>query len=143
MAVRRRGQGARKDTWTKENAIAANAVVRGFGIDRKGLVEAPLVGYNPPYLDGVWLRAPYLHSGSVASLRDLLTPPADRPKLFWRGYDHYDPQNVGFVAQSREAGRVGTPHDTSLRANGNGGHEFGTDLSAPDKDALLEYLKTL
>jgi hypothetical protein len=132
------------DTWTKENAIAANAVVRGLGIDRKGLVETPLVGYNPPFLDGVWLRGPYLHNGSVPSLRDLLTPPAERPKMFWRGYDLYDPHNGGFVTQGREAERVGTLHDTSLRANGNGGHGFfGTELSAPDKNALLEYLKTL
>jgi hypothetical protein len=31
----------------------------------------------------------------------------------------------------------------SERGNGNGGHEFGTDLAAADKDALIEYLKTL
>jgi hypothetical protein len=52
-------------TWNKDNAMAANKVVRSFGIQRKGLVEAPLERYNPPFLDGVWLRAPYLHNGSV------------------------------------------------------------------------------
>ncbi len=29
------------------------------------------------------------------------------------------------------------------RANGNGGHVFGTELPAEQKAALLEYLKTL
>ena len=130
-------------TWTKENAIAANKIVTGFGIERKGLVEAPLEGYNPPFLDGVWLRAPYLHNGAVPTLRDLLKPPADRPKVFWRGYDVYDPTNVGFVSQGLEAERVGTKHDTAARANSNRGHDFGTAMPEADKDALLEYLKTL
>jgi len=130
-------------TWNKQNAIAANRVVSGFGIQRKGLVEAELEGYNPPFLDGVWLRAPYLHNGSVPTLRDLLEPPAQRPRVFWRGYDLYDPVNVGFVSEGPEAQRAGTRHDISERANGNQGHAFGTDLSPTQKNALIEYLKTL
>ena len=133
----------RMQTWNKSNAVAANKVVAGFGIERKGLVEADLEGYNPPFLDGVWLRAPYLHNGSVPTLRDLLQPAAARPKVFWRGYDLYDPVDVGFVSSGADAERVGTRHDTTLRGNGNGGHEFGTNLPDTDKSALLEYLKTL
>jgi len=133
----------RLGTWNKDNAVAANKVVRGFGIERKGLVEAPLEGYNPPFLDGIWLRAPYLHNGSVPTLRDLLKPPGERPKAFWRGYDLYDPVNVGFVSQGPEAERVGTRHDVSERAGSNQGHEFGTRLPAPERDALIEYLRTL
>ncbi len=135
--------GERLGTWTKENAIAANQVVSEFGIERKGLVEASLVGYNPPFLDGIWLRAPYLHHGAVPTLRDLLTAPAERPKVFWRGYDVYDPVNVGFVTQGTEAQRVGSKFDVSERGSSNQGHDFGTGLSPADKDALLEYLKTL
>ena len=108
---------ARIGTWNKSNAVAANQVVTEMGIVRKGLVEEDLVGYNPPFLDGIWARAPYLHNGSVPTLRDLLEPAANRPKLFWRGYDLYDPDNVGFVAQGAEAERVGTRHDTTQRAN--------------------------
>jgi len=130
-------------TWNKENAIAANKVVRSFGIERKGLVEDSLIGYNPPFLDGIWLRAPYLHNGSVPTLRDLLTPPDKRPKVFWRGYDLYDPVNVGFVSQGPEAERVGTKYDTAERASHNQGHVPGTTLSDQEKNALLEYLKTL
>jgi hypothetical protein len=47
-------------------------------------------GYLNSLLDGVWLRAPYLHNGSVATLRDLLLPPAERAKTFYRGNDLYD-----------------------------------------------------
>jgi len=134
---------ARIDTWNGANAIAANRVVSDFGIQRKGLVEQDLVGYNPPFLDGLWLRAPYLHNGSVPTLRDLLNPPAQRPQVFWRGYDLYDPVDVGFVTQGADAERIGTRYDTRERANGNQGHVFGTALSPMQKDALLEYLKTL
>ncbi len=133
----------RMDTWNKDNAIAANKVVAAMGIERKGLVESPLEGYNPPFLDGIWVRGPYLHNGSVPTLRDLLQAPGDRPKVFWSGYDLFDQANVGFVARGPEAERVGTRYDTSSRGNGNGGHAFGVELPPPDKEALLEYMKTL
>ena len=73
----------------------------------------------------------------------MLKPAAERPRVFWRGYDVYDPENVGFVSTGPEAERIGTRHDTSERAGSSQGHEFGTDLPPEDKDALLEYLKTL
>jgi mono/diheme cytochrome c family protein len=130
-------------TWGKDFAVASNKVVGGMGIERKGLVEAPLIGYNAQYLDGIWLRAPYLHNGSVPSLRDLLEPVARRPKLFHRGYDLYDPIRGGFVSTGADAEREGTRFDVTLRGNGNEGHEFGTALGDAEKDALVEYLKTL
>jgi hypothetical protein len=37
-------------------------------------------GYANMPLDGLWLRAPYLHNGSVPSLRDLLEPAASAPE---------------------------------------------------------------
>jgi mono/diheme cytochrome c family protein len=132
----------RIDTWGKKAAIEANQVVKKMGIERPGLVEAPLTGYVAQYLDGIWLRAPYLHNGSVPTLADLLTPPALRPQKFWRGYDVYDPVHVGFVSQGDSAIAAGTPYDTTLRGNGNGGHDFGTALSQTDKNALIDYLKT-
>jgi mono/diheme cytochrome c family protein len=133
----------RIDTWGKDFAVASNKVVRGMGFERKGLVEAPLIGYTAQYLDGIWLRAPYLHNGSVPTLRDLLEPPPSRPRLFYRGYDLYDPQRVGFVATGAEAAKSGTKFDVSQRGNGNEGHDFGTSLPASQKDELVEYLKTL
>jgi len=133
----------RLKTWSKKAAIESNKVVRSFGIERPGLVENEPSGYIAAFLDGIWLRAPYLHNGSVPSLRDLLKPATERPKVFYRGYDVYDAENVGFVTQGPQAERVGTKYDVSARSNGNQGHEFGTNLSAQDKDALIEYLKTL
>ncbi len=51
--------------------------------------------------------------------------------------------NVGFVSRGAEAERVGTKYDTRARAGSNEGHAFGTALPPADKDALIEYLKTL
>ena len=133
----------RLETWNKEAAIAANDVVEEMGLDRKGLVEESLIGYVAVHLDGIWLRAPYLHNGSVPSIEDLLTPVNERPGSFYRGYDVYDPQIMGFVSQGEQAERFGTFYDTAVKGNRNLGHEFGTDLSPDNKQALKEYLKTL
>ena len=103
-------------------------------------------GYANHPLDGLWLRAPYLHNGSVPTLRDLLNPAQERPTRFYRGYDVYDPKNVGFVSDvSAEKTRKYFAFDTALPGNGNAGHEgaaYGTELSAADKNALIEFLKT-
>lgn len=137
----------RFDTWSKKFASLANKVVEDMGIERRGLVDEDdkeeLIGYNVQHLDGIWLRAPYLHNGSVPTLRDLLKPAAERPKTFYRGYDVYDPINVGFISTGPEAEKVGTLHDISKKGNGNQGHDFGTSLPEVEKDALIEYLKTL
>ena len=142
-------------SWNKEAAIRSNEEVKSFGIERRGLVEADPTGYVAAFLDGIWLRAPYLHNGSVPTLRDLLTPAAQRPKWFWRGYDVYDTANGGFLSTEARAKElfgdiaveqlrsVATPYDVNWRSNGNMGHEFGVNLSQADKDALIEYLKTL
>jgi mono/diheme cytochrome c family protein len=101
------------------------------------------MGYVSMPLDGVWLRAPYLHNGSVPTLADLLATPDARPRQFYRGYDVYDWQRVGFVSTiAEERGRKFFEFDTRLRGNGNGGHLYGTALSAAEKRAVIEYLKT-
>ena len=133
----------RIDTWTGKSAGAANKAVKDMGIERKGLVEADPTGYVAAFLDGVWLKAPYLHNGSVPSLRDMLEPAAKRPREFYRGYDVYDPTNAGFVSQGPKAERAGTKYEVERKGNGNQGHEFGVALPQQDKDALIEYLKTL
>lgn len=114
-----------------------------MGIERQGLVEDTMIGYIAAHLDGIWLRAPYLHNGSVPTLHDLLEPVEHRSKVFYRGYDLYDSENVGFVSQGADAEEVGTKFDTSNKGSSNQGHLFGTDLSVEDKNALIEYLKTL
>jgi hypothetical protein len=103
-------------------------------------------GYANAPLDGIWLRAPYLHNGSVPNLLELLEPAAARSKFFYRGNDVYDPENVGFVSDVAEQdGRHFFPFDTEKDGNHNYGHEgpaYGTNLPADEKRALLEYLKT-
>jgi hypothetical protein len=99
-------------------------------------------GYVANELSGLWLRGPYLHNGSVPTLRDLLA--SERPKTFYRGYDLVDPVNGGFVSQEgTPAARFGTLYDTSLPGNANDGHRYGTELPAGDKGALIAFLKTL
>jgi hypothetical protein len=99
-------------------------------------------GYANHPLDGIWARAPYLHNGSVPTLRDLLEPPERRPQTFYRGYDVFDQQNVGFVTDVPEAdGRRFFQYDTTVPGNGNGGHVYGTTLPDDEKAAIVEYLK--
>ena len=99
-------------------------------------------GYANQPLDGIWLRGPYLHNGSVPTLRALLDPPERRPKVFYRGYDLFDREGVGFVSTVKEAdGRAFFEYDTALPGNGNGGHVYGTNLPDADKQAVVEYLK--
>jgi len=99
-------------------------------------------GYANMPLDNVWLRAPYLHNGSVPTLRALLFPD-QRPSVFYAGYNVYDYTNLGYVSSGSEAAAQGFRFDTALPGNGNGGHMYGTQLSVQDRDALLEYMKTL
>ena len=103
-------------------------------------------GYANLPLDGLWLRAPYLHNGSVPTVWDLLQPADQRPKTFYRGNDLYHPTRLGFVwDQKQEGDRKYFLFDTKLPGNGNQGHEglnYGTELSDDDKWALVEYLKT-
>ena len=131
----------RLDMWTPGSATAYNAY--GGGYAWKFSHFRTTTGYVSVPLDGVWLRAPYLHNGSVATLSDLLLVPNERPTTFWRGYDVYDPARVGFVADGPEAARRGTRFDTSLPGNANAGHMYGTALEPELKRALLEFLKTL
>jgi hypothetical protein len=102
-------------------------------------------GYSNLPLDGLWLRAPYLHNGSVPTLVDLLNPPDERPAAFVRGSDTLDPDRGGFVAPPCvPPSRPTEPfcYDTSKPGNGNGGHLYGVDLPAEQKSDLLAYLLT-
>ena len=75
-------------------------------------------------------------------MRDLLDSADVRPKKFYRGYDVFDPVKVGFVSDvAEERGKRYFEYDTSRPGNGNGGHLYATSLPAPDKDAIVEYMK--
>ncbi len=140
----------RMHSWSKAAAEEANRKVKEMGIDRPPMTELDPYGYISPPLDGLWLRAPYLHNGSVPTLRDLLNPPAERPVTFHRGYDVFDPVKVGWKEpEPRRLGPRGELADTFFlfdtrrRGEGNGGHLYGTELTPEEKEALVEFLKTL
>ena len=93
--------------------------------------------YWAPSMDGVWARSPYLHNGSVRTMQELLTAPAQRAKTFQRGSQEYDETQMGY----QDSGSY--QFDTSSRGNSNSGHNYGTNLSTEQKRDLIEYLKTL
>ena len=100
-------------------------------------------GYANMPLDGLWLRGPYLHNGSVPTLADLLEPAADRPVAFLRQSDVIDLERGGFVSPPCEgASKDAFCFDTRERGNSNSGHEYGTGLGADAKADLLAYLLT-
>jgi hypothetical protein len=132
------------------------ALVEAFNRNELGK-RAPMKltdGYIGRPLDGIWSRGPYLHNGSVPTLRDLLRPASERPATFYVGGDtDYDLKNLGLAYEEvrspdgTRGGRRASPRqsefDTRSPGNGNGGHAYGTGLSAKDRRALLEYLKLL
>ncbi|WP_017327316.1 hypothetical protein [Synechococcus sp. PCC 7336] len=131
----------RLDMWTQEAVDAYKAYSEGYDWEFTEIRKTN--GYVSVALDGLWLRSPYLHNGSVPSLVDLFESPENRPTEFYRGYDVYDPVKMGFISTGPEAEKAGFRYDTSLPANSNQGHVYGTDLSTQDKTALIEYLKML
>jgi hypothetical protein len=129
----------RLESFSAELAVGMNTIGEGkpwrFSHFRK------TNGYANMPLDGLWLRAPYLHNGSVPSLRALLFP-EERPAEFYRAYDVYDWKNVGFISSGPEAEREGVRFSTKDRGNSNTGHLYGTTLEPAVRNALIEYLKT-
>ena len=102
-------------------------------------------GYANLPLDGLWLRAPYLHNGSVPTLADLLLPPDQRPKAFARGSDVIDPIKGGFVAARLHAGRGRETASVSTPARAATAPKVThTEPILPDgqKQDLLAYLLT-
>ena len=121
------------------------------GLFNKFFAELESPGYVPPAeapirstgkyfaatLAGVWARSPYLHNGSVRTMRELLTQPAARARTFHRGSHTFDPATMGCADEG--------PYvlDTTAAGNSNAGHDYGTDLSEDQKRELIEFLKTL
>ena len=134
----------RLDSFTYDLAVNLGTVYAGY--PHRYCHYRKTFGYANMPLDGIWLRAPYLHNGSVPTLRDLLEPSSQRPKQFHRGNDVYDPAKVGFVSDTEEqGGRKFFAYDTAKPGNSNSGHEgkrYGTELAPAEKDALVEFMKT-
>jgi len=154
----------RLDNYTHELAAEQGNLYADFPAERFSHFRKT-DGYANTPLDGIWLRGPYLHNGSVPTIRDLLEPADRRPKVFWRGGDVIDQQKLGFVSdvpsengtalfryETQCAGPdCGPPATAAIcvpgpwAGNDNAGHDgraYGTELAPEQKDAIVEYLKT-
>ncbi len=116
----------------------------------------PSRGYVPPPLDGIWATAPFLHNGSVPTIRAVLDS-SKRP-LLWHHLNvsnlkqsDYDQKNLGwnFNSIDADAELQQLPidkqwvYDTRREGYANTGHQFGDALTGAQRDAVIEYLKTL
>ncbi|MBI3865884.1 MAG: cytochrome c [Planctomycetia bacterium] len=107
-------------------------------------------GYVAPPLNGIWASAPYLHNGSVPTLWHMLHP-SDRPTVWRRTEDGYDRKKVGLEVTvfDRVPGDVKSAadqreyFDTQRSGKSAAGHLFPDELTEDEKQAVLEYLKTL
>lgn len=111
-------------------------------------------GYVAPNLAGIWATAPYLHNGSVPTLRALMTP-AERPAKFWVGGHRLDFVRMGIAGEINARGEYAYPasylpwstprlFDTAEPGHSNRGHEHEFDgLTDADKTDLIEFMKQL
>jgi hypothetical protein len=155
--MKQKMSGPRKNCQNQRAFVAARASSNGKNSD----VLALAPHYRARPLDGVWATAPYLHNGSVPTLRDMLLPQDERPASFCIGSREFDPVNVGVVtkADNKDLCAAGlTNFDVSLLGNSNRGHSFegketdvtelppgviGPALTGDERRSLVEYLKTL
>ena len=155
--MKQKMSGPRKNCQNQRAFVAARASSNGKNSD----VLALAPHYRARPLDGVWATAPYLHNGSVPTLRDMLLPQDERLASFCIGSREFDPVNVGVVtkAANKDPCAAGlTNFDVSLLGNSNRGHSFegketdvtklppgviGPALTGDERRSLVEYLKTL
>ena len=94
-------------------------------------------GYANMPLDGLWLRAPYLHNGSVPTLR--LLNPSERPVEFYRA-------PMSTTGPTWDSSRAAPMPSAIVRQHARSATAtpatYGASLDPASKAALLEYLKT-
>jgi hypothetical protein len=80
----------------------------------------------------------------VPSLWELVLPPERRSTTFKVGSRKFDPKNVGYATDETPfKSGIFVVDPQNANGNGNGGHDYGRDLSDEDRWAIVEYLKTL
>ncbi len=107
-------------------------------------------GYVAPPLEGVWASGPYFHNGSVPTLWHVLNP-EERPTLWRKMSAAIDYEKVGVQAEAVERIAIGQYDmserrryfDTRRDGKSAAGHRYPEALSADERRAVLEYLKTL
>jgi hypothetical protein len=126
-----------------EDPKGTHRVGDAFQLFAEGMPDA--YAYKARPLNGIWATAPFLHNGSLPNLDELLKAPEQRARAFCVGTADFDPKLVGYPALTDSSQSCGSQSkvDTSLPGNRNIGHNYGTNLSADDKRALIEYVKSL
>lgn len=138
------GQGAQYVDWFNQSFYGQTSTM------------SPGPGYVAPPLDGVWATAPFLHNGSVPSIRALLDSET-RPAMWYHTVtnasdpESYDTVNMGWSFKELEGRDELNPdpsigfrlYDTHIGGYSNSGHLFGDHLSETARAAVIEYLKTL
>jgi hypothetical protein len=121
-------------------------------------------GYIPPPLVGVWATAPYFHNGSVPTIEAVLNSKL-RPEIWSREQSPYlyDLESMGmqfepmtraeYDASAKDAAMTHYKsrtalnqmfiYDTTGYGRGNQGHTFGDTLTADERAAIMEFLKSL
>ncbi len=137
-------------------------------LSRENRMQARLAYMARP-LAGAWATPPFLHNGSIPTLNQLLSPVEQRAEEFCVNFGRaeFDPVGVGLKTDACKDAFI---FDTTLPGNSNAGHEFRNDdraghaftrpeecealskhgtngilgcaLSAADRKAVIEYLKT-
>jgi len=113
------------------------------------LLDPP--GYLAPPLNGIWASAPYFHNGSVPTLWHVLHP--DQRPVVWRRSEknEFDLTRIGLQVQEMKnvPASMKTPaermeyFDTTGFGKKASGHTYPDALTEEEKQAVLEYLKTL
>ena len=159
------------DAWFKVNGLSNRNLQDRIKEGRPNCIQAGM-GYKARPLNGVWATAPFLHNGSVATLRDLLCPvEGKRPEFIQLGSIIYDIKNMG-ILQPEGYEKIASKHvsngesydeqgffilNSNLEGNLNTGHQFddsydennytpgviGPKLETQQCEALLEYLKII
>lgn len=88
------------------------------------MTELDPYGYLSAPLDGLWMRAPYLHNGSGPTVRDLSI-------------------RVSRIGPRGMLEQLDSFATRANNGNGNGGQLYGSTLPPEQKEQLIEYLKTL
>ncbi|MEO1616947.1 MAG: hypothetical protein AAFV88_13910 [Planctomycetota bacterium] len=106
-------------------------------------------GYVAPPLDGVWASAPYFHNGSVPTLWHVLNP-EKRPEIWRPKSQELDESRVGIsievvdqVPKTDDMVFRRSFFDTRKFGKSRTGHDYPSELDAAERNAVLEYLKTL
>jgi hypothetical protein len=106
-------------------------------------------GYVTGPIDSVATRMPFLHNASVPTLAQLINL-KERPKVFYRGGNLYDKEEVGLSCPSQPDAVNYFRFDTTLPGNSNTGHDYPWPYQDRAKGwneeklkDLLEYLKVI